>query len=61
VPSLDEAERRAIVAALSHVDSASMWVTLTRELGMDRRDAMDAAGWAAEAILDPIRDRVTPH
>ncbi len=58
VPSADEQERRAIVAALSHVDSASMWVTLTRELGMSGRDVMDAAGWAAEAILDPIRNRV---
>lgn len=58
VPSAEEQERRSIVAALSHVDSASMWVSLTRELGMDRRDAMDAAGWAAEAILDPLRDRV---
>jgi len=58
VPTVGAQERRAIVAALSHVDSASMWVTLTRELQMEGRDVADAAAWAAEAILDPIRDRV---
>lgn len=58
VPALDDADRRAIVAALSHIDSAAMWVTLRRELGMNRRDIADAAAWAAEAVLDPIRGRV---
>ncbi|GAA1998669.1 TetR/AcrR family transcriptional regulator [Microbacterium ulmi] len=57
-PSVDEAERRAVSAALSHIDSAAMWVSLRRELGMDARDIADAAAWAAEAVLDPIRDRV---
>jgi len=32
-----------------------------REFGMDRRDIADAAGWAAEAVLDSIRDRVAPY
>ncbi|ALJ21558.1 TetR/AcrR family transcriptional regulator [Microbacterium sp. No. 7] len=57
IPSLDEAERRTIVAALSHLDSAVTWVSLRRELGMDRADIADAAAWAAEAVLDPVRDR----
>jgi AcrR family transcriptional regulator len=55
VPALDDAGRRGIVAALSHLDSAGTWVTLRREFGMDRRDIADAAAWAAEAVLDPIR------
>lgn len=58
VPSLGESERRSIVAALTHIDSAATWVTLRRELGMNRRDIADAAAWAAEAVLDPIRGRV---
>ena len=58
VPDLEEPERRAIVAALAHIDSAATWVTLRRELEMDRRDIADAAAWAAEAVLDPIRGRV---
>ncbi|WP_458040324.1 MULTISPECIES: TetR/AcrR family transcriptional regulator [Bacteria] len=58
VPSLDDTDRRSIVAALSHIDSAATWVTLRRELGMDRRGIADAAAWAAEAVLDPIRGRV---
>ena len=58
VPTLDDTDRRAIVAALSHIDSAATWVTLRRELGMNRRDIADAAAWAAEAVLDPIRGRV---
>ncbi|WP_137844977.1 TetR/AcrR family transcriptional regulator [Microbacterium sp. 2FI] len=57
-PSLPEGERVSIVAALSHLDSAATWVTLRRELHMDGRDIADAAGWAAEAVLDPIRGRV---
>ncbi|MET0296134.1 MAG: helix-turn-helix domain-containing protein [Microbacterium sp.] len=57
VPSLTEPERISIVAALSHLDSAATWVTLRRELRMDGRDIADAAGWAAEAVLDPIRGR----
>jgi hypothetical protein len=58
VPALDDTDRRTIVAALSHIDSAATWVTLRRELGMNRRDIADAAAWAAEAVLDPIRGRV---
>ncbi|MET0496295.1 MAG: helix-turn-helix domain-containing protein [Actinoplanes sp.] len=58
VPSLDEAQRRAVIVALSHLDSAATWVTFRREFGMDRRDIADAAAWAAEAVLDSIRDRV---
>lgn len=58
VPSLPETERLSIVAALSHLDSAATWVTLRREMRMDGRDIADAAGWAAEAVLDPIRGRV---
>ena len=58
VPSLDAAQRRAIIAALSHLNSVGTWVTLRREFGMDRRDIADAAAWAAEAVLDGIRDRV---
>jgi AcrR family transcriptional regulator len=58
VPTLDDTDRRTIVAALSHIDSAATWVTLRRELGMNRRDIADAAAWAAEAVLDPIRGRV---
>ena len=58
VPSLDPAQRRAVIVALSHLDSAATWVTFRREFGMDRRDIADAAAWAAEAVLDSIRDRV---
>ena len=57
VPSLGEDERRAVVAALCHLDSSATWVTMRRELDMSGRDIADAAAWAAEAILDPIRDR----
>lgn len=56
VPSLDADEQRVIVAALCHLDSSATWVTMRRELGMSGRDIADAATWAAEAILDPIRD-----
>ncbi|WES63991.1 helix-turn-helix domain containing protein [Microbacter sp. GSS18] len=55
-PSLDEQQQREIVAALSHLDSSATWVTMRREFGMSGRDIADAATWAAEAILDPIRD-----
>ena len=57
VPSLRDEERRAVVAALCHLDSSATWVTMRRELDMSGRDIADAAAWAAEAILDPIRDR----
>ncbi len=57
VPSLDASQRLRIVAALCHLDSSATWVTMRRELGMSGRDIADAATWAAEAILDPIRDR----
>lgn len=56
VPSLGADEQRVIVAALCHLDSSATWVTMRRELGMSGRDIADAATWAAEAILDPIRD-----
>ena len=55
-PALREDDRRAVVAALCHLDSSATWVTMRRELGMSGRDIADAATWAAEAILDPIRD-----
>ncbi len=55
VPSLADDERRGVVAALCHLDSSATWVTMRRELGMSGRDIADAATWAAEAILDPIR------
>ena len=58
ISPLEDAERTAIVAALAHLDSAATWVTLRREFGMSRRDIADAAAWAAEAVLDPIRARV---
>lgn len=58
LPSVDAAERAALVAALAHLDSASMWVTLHREFAMSPDDAADAAAWAAEAVLDPMRVRV---
>ena len=58
VPSLADDERRLIVAALCHLDSSTTWVTMRRELGMSGRDIADAAMWTAEALLDPIRDRV---
>lgn len=57
VPSLAEHERRLLVAALCHLDSSAAWVTMRRELGMDGREIADAAMWAAEAQLDPIRNR----
>jgi AcrR family transcriptional regulator len=57
VPSLAGHERRLLVAALCHLDSSTTWVTMRRELGMNGRDIADAAMWAAEALLDPIRDR----
>ncbi|AYF97370.1 TetR/AcrR family transcriptional regulator [Protaetiibacter intestinalis] len=58
VPTLGAGERTRIVAALCHLDSSATWVTMRRELGMSGRDIADAAHWAAEAILDPIRHRV---
>ena len=58
VPSLGDAERTAIVSALAHLDSAATWVTFRREFGMTRSDIADAAAWAAEAVLDPIRSRL---
>jgi AcrR family transcriptional regulator len=58
ISGLGDAERRAIVAALAHLDSAATWVTFRREFGMTRSDIADAAAWAAEAVLDPIRSRV---
>lgn len=58
VPAQEEHERRMLVAALCHLDSATTWVTMRRELGMSGRDIADAAMWAAESLLDPIRDRV---
>lgn len=57
VPSLAEHEQRLIVAGLCHLDSATTWVTMRREFGMNGRDIADAAMWAAEGLLDPIRDR----
>ncbi|WP_396644762.1 TetR family transcriptional regulator [Microbacterium sp.] len=57
VPSLTPDERLSIVAALSHLDSSTTWVTMRHELGMRGRDIADAAAWAAETVLDPIRDR----
>ncbi|MGC5169583.1 TetR/AcrR family transcriptional regulator [Micromonospora sp. DT81.3] len=57
IPSLGDAERAAIVASLAHLDSAATWVTFRREFGMSRSDIADAAAWAAEAVLDPIRAR----
>jgi len=57
VPSLAPSGRWRIVAALCHLDSAATWATMRRELRMSGRDIADAATWAAEAILDPIRDR----
>jgi AcrR family transcriptional regulator len=60
VPSLTGHERRLLVAALCHLDSSTTWVTMRRELGMSGRDIADAAMWSAEALLDPIRDRVAP-
>ena len=61
ISPLEDAERTAIVAALAHLDSAATWVTLRREFGMSRSDIADAAAWAAEAVLDPIRSRVVSH
>ncbi|MGA7148551.1 MAG: helix-turn-helix domain-containing protein [Microbacterium sp.] len=58
LPSVEPAERIAMVAALAHLDSAATWVTFRREFGMSRRDIADAAAWAAEAVLDPVRSRV---
>lgn len=59
VRSLADRERHLIVAALCHLDSSTTWVTMRRELGMSGRDIADAAMWTAEALLDPIRDRVS--
>ncbi|NQX11758.1 TetR/AcrR family transcriptional regulator [Microbacteriaceae bacterium VKM Ac-2855] len=55
---VEERERRHLVAALTHLDSAATWVTLHRDLGLARADVADAAAWAAETALDPVRDRV---
>jgi AcrR family transcriptional regulator len=57
VPSLSPEERLAIVSALSHLDSSTTWVTMRHELGLRGRDIADAAAWAAENVLDPVRDR----
>lgn len=59
VPALDDRERRDLVAALCHLDSSTTWVSMRRELGMSGRDIADAATWAAESLLDPIRARIT--
>lgn len=55
VPALTESERTHIVAGLCHLDSSATWVAMRREHGMSGRDIADAAAWAAEAVLDPIR------
>lgn len=57
VPALVDPDRRDLVAALCHLDSATTWVSMRRELGMSGRDIADAATWAAESLLDPIRAR----
>lgn len=57
IPSLDEQELRDTAAALVHLDSAGTWVALRREFGMEAHDVADAAAWAAEAVLNPLRSR----
>lgn len=57
IPSIRNPERRDVVSALSHLDSAGTWVALRREFGMEAHDVADAAAWAAEAVLNPLRNR----
>lgn len=57
VPSLTEQRRAEVVLALCHLDSATAWAALRREFGMGPHDASDAAAWAAEAVLNPLRVR----
>ncbi|MDS2173728.1 TetR/AcrR family transcriptional regulator [Nesterenkonia sp. CL21] len=54
-PWVGAQERAGLVAALCHLDSASSWVALDRQVGPEVRDVADAAGWAAEALLDALR------
>lgn len=55
IPSLGAQQRRDVVVALAHLDSAGTWVALRRQFGMMAHDISDAAAWAAEAVLDPLR------
>lgn len=57
IPSMGEEERRRTVAALCHLDSASAWAALHREFGPSPLEIADAAAWAAEAVLNPLRSR----
>lgn len=61
IPDLQEDERRSVLAALCHLDSAGTWVALQREFGMAVHDIADAAAWSAEAILNPLRSRTGAH
>jgi len=59
VPDLPAADARKIVAALCHLDSPTTWVAMRREMALAGRDIADAASWAAESVLDPIRARTS--
>ncbi|WFP17075.1 TetR/AcrR family transcriptional regulator [Citricoccus muralis] len=54
-PVTSQRQRRDIVVALTHLDSAGAWVALRRQFGDNPAEISDAAGWAAEALLHPLR------
>ncbi|GAB3842740.1 TetR/AcrR family transcriptional regulator [Nesterenkonia populi] len=57
IPDMGARERQQTLAALCHLDSAGAWAALQREFGMSPADIADAAAWAAEAVLNPLRSR----
>ncbi len=57
IPDLEGEERQQVLASLCHLDSAGAWAALQREFGMGSMDIADAAAWAAEAVLNPLRSR----
>lgn len=54
-PAIDERQRHEVVVALTHLDSAGAWVALRRQFADSALEISDAAGWAAEAMLHPLR------
>ncbi|TKJ99687.1 hypothetical protein PlfCFBP13513_10095 [Plantibacter flavus] len=57
-PGLEPAERAVAIARLTHLDSPAAWATLARWQGRDVSAIADAAAWALESALDPLRDSV---
>ncbi|MBD8101201.1 TetR family transcriptional regulator [Plantibacter sp. CFBP 8775] len=53
---LESGVRAVVIARLTHLDSPAAWATLARWHGRDVSAIADAAAWALESALDPLRD-----